>query len=64
MRERNPPRNSQPETHPDDEDASPAGVLIGWIDFRMPVKTHAERCRVAASFCCAARLASNSVGGT
>ena len=30
---------------------------------RMPKKTHRASCRAAASFCCAARLDSNSAGG-
>ncbi len=37
-------------------DAGHTGVPIGWVDFPMPEKTHAE-IRVAASFCCTARLA-------
>ena len=46
-----PPRNSQPETHPDDERGRgrEGRASIGWIDFPMPPKTHKESCREAAS---------------
>ena len=66
MLESKPPRNSQPETHPDDERGGVAGNIhasIGWIDFPMPQKTHRESCRVAASLLFCAKLRSNSAGG-
>jgi len=66
MRERNLPRNIQPETHPDDERGAVLKdrTSIGWIDFQMPPKTHKESCREAASLLFdMARLRSNSTGG-
>jgi hypothetical protein len=51
MLERNPPRNSQPETHRFDERGAVVRgrALIEMIDFPMPQKTHQEKCRTAAS---------------
>ena len=43
MLESNPSRNSQLETHPNDElgaSARQVGASIVWIDFPMPFKTH------------------------
>jgi hypothetical protein len=51
MLDSNPPRNSEPETHPDDETGRvPKGVRLDrWRDFPMPQRTHKESCRAAAS---------------
>ena len=66
MRERNPPRNSQPETHPDDERGRGRNrSRLHRIDrFPDALKTHEESCREAASLLYrSARLRSNSAGG-
>ena len=51
--ESTPLRNSQLETHPDDGSGAltyEVGVLIGWIDFLMPLKLIKRNRRGAASF--------------
>jgi hypothetical protein len=67
--ESNPPRNSELETHRDDEgrrwrhsraDSNRSDRMISPI----PEKTNPVSCPVAASFCCAMRLAPTSACGT
>ena len=72
--ETNPPRNSWPQTHQDDEARDEAGrgivpgpgIVIGLIDLPMPQKTHARASRLlpraSATAACGSSLGASTAG--